>query len=267
MVRTPEGGNLTRLEGIAGALSGAYSSKQPVRPPIETDPSLTIDDAYAIQLLQVDAWLAGGAVVKGYKVGLTSKAMQNQLGVDQPDFGHLTAAMFHLDHTPIDTAQFLQPKVEPEIAFVLGRELAGPGVNVAEAIRAVDFVLPSLELIDSRVADWKIGIVDTISDNASSGGVILGSKPTRLADVDLTKVGCNLVIDSQIVATGAGSAVLGSPLNALVWLANTLGARGISFKPGDVILPGSVTAAQVVRAGSVAQASFANLGSVTAVFA
>jgi len=255
-----------RLAGIAEHLRAAYHTKVAVAPPIEEDDALTIDNAYTIQLIQVHSWLDDGDTIQGYKVGLTSKAMQNQLGVNQPDFGHLMSSMFHLEHQPIDTSRYLQPKVEPEIAFVLGRELVGPRVNAAQAIRAVDFVLPSLELIDSRVADWRIGIVDTISDNASSGGVILGSNPTRLTDVDLATVGCNLLIDSQLVATGASSAVLGSPVNALVWLVNTLGERGISFRPGDVILPGSITASQPVSAGSVARAEFTGLGSVTAVF-
>lgn len=254
------------LTKIAKALADAYVSKLAVAPPIAANPGLTIDDAYAIQLHQIDARCRAGAVIKGYKVGLTSKAMQDQLGVNQPDFGHLTNDMFHLERTPIKAADYLQPKVEPEIAFVLGKELAGPGVNVAEAMRAVDFVVPSLELIDSRVKDWKITIIDTIADNASSAGVILGSKPTLLRKVDLTSVACNMTIDSQPVGSGVGSAVLGSPINALVWLANTLGAYGISFKPGDVILPGSITASQPVRAGSVVQAEFSGLGSVTAVF-
>jgi len=254
-------------EEFAQSLLGAYRTKTPIAPLIETDPSLTIDDAYDIQLRQIDAWKADGAVIKGYKVGLTSKAMQNQLGVNQPDFGHLTDRMFYLERNPIDTSAFLQPKVEPEIAFVMGAELAGPGVNVAEAMRAVDFVLPSLELIDSRIADWRIGIVDTIADNASSGGVILGSRPMKLCDIDITTSGCTLIIDSAVIATGAGSAVLGSPINALVWLANTLGARGISFAPGDVVIPGSITASQPVGVGSVVEAQFTGLGSVTAVFA
>ncbi|MCL2482544.1 MAG: 2-keto-4-pentenoate hydratase [Propionibacteriaceae bacterium] len=255
-----------KIERVATTLATAYTTKQAIRPPVETDPDLTINDAYAIQLRQIEARLDAGGVIKGYKVGLTSKAMQNMLGVNQPDYGHLMADMFHLDHMPIQAADYLQPKVEPEIAFVMGKELCGPGVNVAEAIHAVDFVLPSLELIDSRVADWKISIVDTIADNASSAGVILGSKPALLTSLDLTKVGCNLSVNSQMIGSGVGSAVLGSPLNALVWLCNTLGEQGISFKPGDVILPGSITVAQEVRAGSVAHAEFSGLGSVTAVF-
>ncbi|MCL2735681.1 MAG: 2-keto-4-pentenoate hydratase [Propionibacteriaceae bacterium] len=261
-----EDGHTRKLEEIARTLADAYVTKQAVPPPIQSHPELTIDDAYEIQMCQIRERLVEGNLVRGYKVGITSVAMQKMVGVDQPDFGHLMRDMFHLEHMPIPAADYLQPRVEPEIAFVMGKELSGPGVNVAEAIRAVDFVLPSLELIDSRVENWKIGIVDTISDNASSGGVILGSKPTKLDGVDLTTVGCNLTVDSQLVATGAGSAVLGSPINALVWLCNTLGARGISFKPGDVILPGSITVAKDVRAGSVARAEFTGLGSVTAVF-
>jgi 2-keto-4-pentenoate hydratase len=156
--------------------------------------------------------------------------------------------------------------VEPETAFVIGRELQGPGVNVAEAIRAVDFVLPSLELIDSRIVDWRIGIVDTVADNASASGVILGGKPTRLDTIDLADVVCDLSIDRKKIDSGAGSAVLGSPINALVWLVNTLGSRGVAFKPGDVVLPGSVTASYPVQAGSHVVADFGPLGSVTAVF-
>ena len=250
----------------AQELLEAYRTKRAVAPLSERDPGLTLDDAYAIQLDQVAQWQADGDTVKGYKVGLTSQAMQRQLGVTTPDFGHLTTSMFHLDRNPIATATFLQPKVEPEIAFVLGRDLAGPGVTVAEAIRAVDFVLPALELIDSRIENWRIGLIDTVADNASSGGLVLGSTPTRLDAVDLAAVGCNLRLDGQVIATGAGSAVLGSPINALVWLTNTLGRRGIAFQAGQVILPGSVTAAYPVKAGSVVTAEFAGLGTATAVF-
>jgi 2-keto-4-pentenoate hydratase len=255
------------LTAFAREFDQAYATKKPIAPISQRDPSLTLDDAYTIQLAQVAGWQAAGRVIKGYKVGLTSQAMQKQLGVDQPDFGHLTEAMFWLEHMPVPTAEFLQPKIEPEVAFVLGRDLAGPGVNAAEAIRAVDFVLPSIELIDSRVADWKIGLIDTVADNASSGGVVLGSTPVRLDKIDLPKVGCQLAIDSVTVATGVGAAVLGTPLNALVWLANTLGQRGVVFHAGDVILPGSVTASYAVQAGTVVSADFTDLGSVTAVFA
>ena len=169
--------NQQEHEEIAELLLEAYASREPVEPLTAKFPGLTVGDAYEIQLLQVRRWLAGGAQVKGHKVGLTSAAMQRQLGVDQPDYGHLLDRMFWLEHEPIPASRFLQPRVEPEIAFVLARPLRGPGVTVAEAIAAVDFVLPALELIDSRIRDWKIGLADTIADNASSGGVVLGSTP------------------------------------------------------------------------------------------
>ncbi|HEX2823066.1 MAG TPA: fumarylacetoacetate hydrolase family protein [Streptosporangiaceae bacterium] len=253
-------------EDIAGTLLEAYSSRKPVEPLTGQYDDLTIEDAYEIQLLQVAHWTAAGAQVKGHKVGLTSAAMQRQLGVDRPDYGHLLDRMFWAEQEPIPADRFLQPRVEPETAFVLSRPLRGPGVTVAEAIAAVAFVLPALELIDSRIRDWKIGLADTIADNASSGGVILGSTPVALSAVDLRLAGCNLHKNGELAGTGAGGAVLGSPLTALVWLANTVGARGVVLAEGQVILPGSVTASIPVRAGDTVTATFAGLGSVTARF-
>ena len=254
-------------EEIAGMLLGAYTSRQPVEPLTEKYDDLTMADAYEIQLLQVRRWLGAGARIKGHKVGLTSAAMQRQLGVGQPDYGHLLDSMFWLEHEPIPAARFLQPRVEPEIAFVLEKELRGPGVTAADAIGAAGYVLPALELIDSRIRDWRIGLLDTIADNASSAGVILGSSPVPLAGVDLRLAGCNLHKNGELAGTGAGGAVLGSPLTAVVWLANTLGERGVVLEPGQVILPGSVTAAIPVGPGDTVTATFAGLGSVTARFA
>lgn len=254
-------------EKIAETLLGAYASRQPVEPLTETYEGLTPADAYEIQMLQIRRWLDGGAQVKGHKVGLTSAAMQRQLGVSQPDYGHLLDNMFWLEHEPIPVSRFLQPRVEPEMAFVLARPLQGPGVTVAEAIGAVGFVLPALELIDSRIRDWKIGLADTIADNASSGGVVLGSTPVPLSGVDLRLAGCTLHKNGELAGTGAGGAVLGSPLAALVWLANTVGAQGVALEAGQVILPGSVTASIPVGPGDTVTATFAGLGSVTARFA
>ena len=251
---------------IAGMLLDAYASRQPVEPLTEKYADLTLEDAYEIQLLQVQRWRHEGARIRGHKVGLTSAAMQRQLGVDQPDYGHLLDGMFWLENEPIPAARFLQPRVEPEIAFVLAGELRGPGVTVADAIGAVGFVLPALELIDSRIRDWRIKLLDTIADNASSAGVILGSSPVPLAGADLRLAGCNLYKNGQLAGTGAGGAVLGSPLTALVWLANTVGKRGVVLEPGQVILPGSVTAAIPVGPGDTVTATFAGLGSVTARF-
>ena len=163
-------------------------------------------------------------------------------------------------------SEVTEAQMKSSVLPVLKKDLKGPGVNVAEAIAAVDFVLPSLELIDSRIKDWKIGIIDTIADNASGAGVILGSKATRLDGVDLRLVGCTLIKNGQIIATGAGGAVLGSPINSLVWLANTLGRLGSALDAGQVVLPGSVTAAYPVAAGDTVTANFGPLGSVTAAF-
>ena len=260
-------GTAEAVDGSVRALLEAYRTGEPVAPLVSTFPGLTIDDAYRIQLAQVAVWMAQGRRVLGRKVGLTSPAMQAQMKVSQPDFGHLMDDMFFAEHDPVPAARFLQPRAEPEVAFVLSRDLAGPGVTVAAAAAAVDFVLPALEIIDSRIADWQIGIVDTISDNASSGGVVLGSTARRIGEVDLRLGGCVLHRNGEIAGTGAGGAVLGSPLNSLAWLANTLGERGESLHAGQVILPGSITASIPFEPGDVITATMAGLGSVTAVIA
>ncbi|GAA5064184.1 2-keto-4-pentenoate hydratase [Thermocatellispora tengchongensis] len=251
----------------AAELLAAYASGNPIQPLTTTYPDLSVEDAYAIQRAQIEVFLERGARIKGHKVGLTSAAMQRQLGVDQPDYGHLLDTMFHLDGAPIDTGRFIQPRIEPEIAFVLRRPLAGPGVTAADAVAAVDFVLPALEIIDSRIADWRITLADTIADNASSGGVVLGNRPVRLDAVDLVLAGCLLHRNGALIDTGAGGAVLGSPLNALVWLANVLGEQGVTLEAGHVVLPGSITAAIPVAPGDVVTATLAGIGTVTARFA
>jgi 2-keto-4-pentenoate hydratase len=253
-------------EEIAGALLDAYATRKPIEPLTQCHPDLTTEDAYEIQSLQVASWIAGGARVKGHKVGLTSAAMQRQMGVHQPDYGQLLDRMFWLEHEPIPVSRFLQPRVEPEIAFVLSKPLRGPGVTIADAVAAVGCVLPALELIDSRIRNWKIGLPDTIADNASSGGVVLGSTPAGLSGTDLRLAGCNLYRNGVLAGTGASGAVLGSPLASLVWLANTVGARGVELLQGHVILPGSITASIPVGEGDTVTATFAGLGSVTARF-
>jgi len=247
---------------LAGALSYAAQSRRAIAAPSESYPWLTIDDAYAVQLCIIQARIASGAVVRGYKVGLTSAAMQAQFGIDQPDFGHLLDDMFLPETEPITAADFLQPRVEPEIAFVMGRELSGP-VDAQQAEAAVDHVLPCLELIDSRIENWRVKLVDTIADNAAAAGVILGATPARLSRLDLAAVSCHIQVGSH-KDHGLGSAVMGSPINALVWLANTLGTRGVSFAPGDVILAGALTAAIPVGPGDLVSATFSGFGSVSA---
>ena len=251
----------------AGTLLDAYASRTPVSPLTTTYSGMSVDDAYAIQLAQVTAWTSAGAVVKGHKVGLTSMAMQKQLGVNEPDFGVLLDSMFLPEGITTDITRFLQPRAEPEIGFVLGHSLSGPGVTVAEVVAAIDFVLPALEIIDSRIADWKITLPDTIADNASSGGLVLGSRPVRPESLDLALTGCLLHRNGRLVDTGAGGAVLGgSPVNALVWLANVLGERGVALEAGHVILPGSVTAAIPINPGDTISATFDRIGTVSITF-
>jgi 2-keto-4-pentenoate hydratase len=255
--------------GAAAAqrLLRAYATRVPVEPISASIPALTVDGAYAIQQAQVASWLREGRVVRGHKIGLTSAAMQRQLGITQPDYGHLFEDMFFEPHRPVEVARFLQPRVEPEIAFVLGRDLPGPGVTVADAVAAVESVRPALEIIDSRVADWRIGLTDTIADNASSGGVVLGADPLPVDLAELPDVRCTFGVNGAVRATGLGSDVLGSPLNALVWLANRLGELGVPLQAGHVVLSGSLTQAVGVAAGDTVTADFPGFGRVVASFA
>lgn len=254
------------LNQLAASLEEARATRTPIAPLTASYPDLSVDEAYEIQAAQISTRIDGGAAIKGYKVGLTSEAMQRQLHVDQPDFGYLLDDMFHSDHASISLLNLLQPRVEPELAFVLGSTLSGSAITVAEAVSAVAYVMPALEIIDSRIRDWDIRLPDTIADNASSGAVVLGGRPAPITELDLRTVGCNLYENGEIRETGAGGAVLGSPLNALVWLANTLGRRGVDLQVGRVVLPGSITRAISVRHGSHVTAEFAGLGTVSASF-
>ncbi len=256
---------LTRAKAATRLLE-AYGTRAPIAPLTATYKDMALEDAYAIQLLQMHELTSAGRTVKGHKVGLTSAAMQRLLGVTEPDYGHLLDDFFYLEHMPIPTDRFIQPRIEPEVAFVLKKSLQGPGVTVTDAISAIDYVLPALELVDSRIKDWKIGLFDTIADNASSGAVVLGSTPTALSDIDLRLGGAILHRNGQVVGTGAGGAVLGSPINSLVWLANTVGARGTVLEAGHVILPGALCAMVPIAPGDTFTASFSGLGSVTARF-
>jgi 2-keto-4-pentenoate hydratase len=257
---------VTDLAAVAAVLLDAYASRTPVPPLIDTYDGLTLDEAYAIQQLQVSSRLAGGAVIAGYKVGLTSEPMRQQIGVSDPDFGHLLTDMAYAADSPVPVSNFLQPRAEPEIALVLGKPLRGTKLSVSDLIAATAYAVPAIEIIDSRIANWKISLLDTVADNASSGGFVLGQSPVLVDHLDLSLTGCVLRKNGRIVATGAGAAVLGSPLNSATWLANELIGRGAELEPGHVILTGSITAAIPVTAGDAVTASFDRLGSVTAVF-
>jgi 2-keto-4-pentenoate hydratase len=253
---------VTDLDTIATDLLDAYDTGKTLAPLT----GLTLDDAYAIQLIQAQRRTAEGARVIGFKVGLTSAAMREQLGIDEPDYGHLFDDMLHAADAPIPTSRYLQPRAEPEVALVLGRPVRGPGPGVADLLSAVAYALPAIEIIDSRITDWRIGLHDTIADNASSGGLVLGQTPTTLSGIDLALIGCVFRRNGRIQYTGAGAAVLGSPLHAATWLANTLTRRGVELAAGHVILTGSLTAAVPVQPGDTVTAELDRLGAVTAVF-
>jgi 2-keto-4-pentenoate hydratase len=192
--------------------------------------------------------------------------MQQQMGVYEPDFGHLLTGMLYPADAPVEVARFRQPRAEPEIALILADELHGPGLSVADLVSATAYALPAIEIIDSRITGWKIGLIDTIADNASSGGLVLGQSPVAPAGRDLSLAGCVFRRNGRIVGTGAGAAVLGSPWHAATWLANTLTGRGAELAAGSIILTGSITAAVPVGAGDAVTVTIDGLGSVTAVF-
>jgi 2-keto-4-pentenoate hydratase len=249
----------------AQALRAAEADATSIPPLVETYPALDLDTAYAIQLLNIGRRLDAGGQVRGHKVGLTSKAMQEMLGVDQPDYGHLLDDMFHQSGDRIAAARYVAPRVEPEVAFVLGAPLRGPGCD-ADAVRAATrAVVPAIELIDSRIEGWRIGLLDTIADNASSAGVILGAE-VPLDGRDVTAITVELRVDGEVATEGRADAVLGDPANAVAWLVNTLHERGITLEAGHVVMPGSCTKAVDVAPGTAVEAVFADLGTVEVAF-
>jgi 2-keto-4-pentenoate hydratase len=257
---------VTDLATIAAALQEAYATQVPIAPLTASHPGLSLDDAYAIQLIQVHRRVAAGATVVGFKVGLTSEAMRRQLGVHEPDFGHLLSDMAHTGDGPIRAAGYLQPRVEPEVALVLAKPLCDRGLTADDVAAATAYALPAIEVIDSRIANWRIGLLDTVADNGSSGGFVLGRVPVPLHRFDPATVRCVFEQNGTTAGIGAGAAVLGSPLNAAAWLADELIGRGVTLEVGHVILTGSVTAAVPVGPGDTVTATFDHLGEVTASF-
>ena len=255
------------IESISRDLYSAERDRRTLRPIAETYPEIDIDTAYKIQLGLVQLKDADGEKIVGKKIGLTSKAMQKMLNVDQPDYGHIFDNMVLQDGVVFRVAELIQPKIEPEIAFILDREIKGPGVTPMQVLAATRFVVPALEIIDSRIEGWRIKLCDTIADNASSARVVLGSSPKRVDERDLKLVGMILEKNGDIVQTGAGGAVLGHPAVAVAWLANAVGRFGVSLNAGDIIMPGALCGAVDVGAGDLLQASFDGLGTVSVRFA
>jgi 2-oxopent-4-enoate hydratase len=251
---------------LADDLWEADRTAKPVAPLTDRHSDLTIEDAYAIQTINIDRRIAAGQRVIGRKVGLTSKPMQTMLGVDEPDFGVLTDEMIVEDGDLIPLSRLVQPRVEAELAFVMARDLAGPGVSTATALDAIAGALPAVEIVDSRVADWKIKLIDTVADNASSGLLVVGGRMRPVAELDLRLLGVAISRNGELLDTGAGAAALGNPARCVAWLANKLGSLGAGLKAGDIVLPGAVHKMAPVQPGDVFRAEFAHLGAVTVRF-
>ncbi|WP_431710267.1 2-keto-4-pentenoate hydratase [Glutamicibacter uratoxydans] len=251
------------LKRLAEELLKATDELTAVPPLRDRVLDMNLNDAYQVQDLQLQAHLANGRVLAGRKVGLTSLAMQQQLGVDSPDFGFFFTDMVHNEDASIPADSFISPKVEPEFGFVLKETLTGPGVTREQAAAAIGEIYPAIEIIDSRIENWDIKLVDTVADNASCGAIAVGTTALDVNVEDLAEVSCSLVIDGETVSTGQGSAVMGDPIAPLAWLANVLGEQGVSLEAGQLILPGSFTGAVPVVANSSATADFGELGKLT----
>ena len=247
---------------VADALRDAEVERTPIPPLRETWPDIDVVDSYEIQLLNIRQRLQAGARVNGHKVGLSSRAMQEMMGVDEPDYGHLLSDMEVSSDQPVEASRYCYPRVEVEVAFILGETLPGAGCTEDDVIRATAYVAPAIELIDSRVLDWNIRIADTIADNASSAGYILGPERIRPEDVDLKTIEAVLIRNKELVAEGRSDAVLGNPVTAVAWLADKVASFGVTLEAGHVILPGSVHRAIDVRPGDEFVADFTDFGSV-----
>ena len=256
-----------KIERYGDELYQALLDRKPVDPLTDRESDITIEDAYAIQLRMLKRRVDAGETIIGKKIGLTSKAVQDMLKVNQPDFGQITSGMAFNEGEVVRMDQLIAPKAEAEVAFVLKADLIGPGVTAADVLRATDFVMPCFEIVDSRVKDWKIKIQDTVADNASCGVLTLGGVRKSPRNLDLALCGMVLEKNGDIVSTSAGAAVQGSPVNAVAWLANTLGRLGIPLKAGEIILSGSQSPLVPVAAGDSLVCTVGGLGACSVRFA
>jgi 2-oxopent-4-enoate hydratase len=259
---------------LAAALDSAERERAAIPPLTDTLQGLTIQDAYAIQAAWLRRKLASNAQLSlvGRKVGLTARAMQEQLGVNEPDFGFLLNHMLVPDGGSIPRGDLILPRVEPEIAFYLARDLRGPGLSAADVLTATQAVAPALEIVDSRIADWKIKLQDTVADNGSSARAVVGppvpyvelkeAEPKKAESLDLAAVVVTLRRNGEQVGEGAGAAVLGHPAEAVAWLANALANFGEWLRAGDVVLPGAMCASVFANAGETFEATYTGLGKV-----
>jgi 2-keto-4-pentenoate hydratase len=254
------------ISQAAQALREAARNGEYLAPLREQYPGIDARAAYAIQRTNTEHRMAQGRRVVGCKIGLTARAVQAQLGVDQPDFGMLLDDMGYGDGEPVSWSVLQQPKIEAEVAFVLGRALNVERPGLVDVINAIDYCLPALEIVGSRIANWNIKYVDTVADNASSGAYVLGSTPRKLSEFDLRLCGMVMLRGGEPVSTGAGAACLGNPLNAVVWLARTMAEVGSPLKAGDLVLSGALGPMVPVRPGDIFDMRINGLGNLKAVF-
>ncbi|WP_166171616.1 fumarylacetoacetate hydrolase family protein [Acinetobacter sp. SA01] len=256
------------LSKLADQLYHAEQTLQAIPPiRIELDEGATVDDAYAIQDINTQRALQNGRRLVGRKIGLTSIAVQKQLGVDSPDFGMLFADMAYGDAEAIPVGKLIQPKVEAEIALVLKADLTQAKHTYADIISATDYALAAIEVVDSRIENWKISLLDTVADNASSAAYVLSSKPVQLEQVDLVNCTMQMTRAGEVVSQGTGKACLGNPLNAAVWLADEMMRRGRPLRKGDLVLTGALGPMVVANPGDEFQVAIEGFGTVNAVFA
>ncbi len=255
-----------QLHQYGDELYEALLARRTVRPLVEREPGISLDDAYRIQSRMVERRVAAGEAIVGKKIGVTSKPVQDLLRVYQPDFGQLTSGMVCREGEAVDLGKLIQPKAEAELAFVLKDDLLGPGITAMDVLRATDYVVPCFEIVDSRIADWKILIQDTVADNASCGVFVLGQAKGDPRKLDLALAGMVLEKNGELHSTSAGASVQGNPANAVAWLANTLGRLGLPFKAGEVILSGSQSPLVPVKDGDELTCTVGGLGSCRARF-
>ena len=249
---------------LADRLAAAERDRAPIPPLVRDRPDLAAADAYEIQLLNVRR---RGGVIVGHKVGLSSEAMQRMMGVDEPDYGHLLADMRLSETEPADATRYCYPRVEIEVAFLLGADLPGEGCTERDVLAATEAVAPSIELIDSRIEDWRISLADTIADNASSAGFVVGAARVPPAGIDLRAIDAVLYRGDEEVARGRSDAVLGNPVTAVAWLARTVAGFGVRLRAGHLVLPGACCRAVDAHPGDRFRAVFTGLGEVRLSFA
>jgi 2-keto-4-pentenoate hydratase len=247
---------------LAAELADAERTRVPISPLTAAHPDIDVVDAYEIQLINIRQRVADGARVVGHKVGLSSAAMQTMMGVDEPDYGHLLADMEVFEDVRVRAAKYLYPRVEVEVGFILADDLPGAGCTEDDVLAGTAAFVPSIELIDTRIKDWKIALCDTIADNASSAGFVIGPERVSPKDVDITAIDAVLTRNGEVVAEGRSDAVLGNPVTAVAWLARKVDSFGVRLRAGDIVLPGSCTRAIDARPGDAFVADFTGLGSV-----